>query len=181
MNATSQQVIKFHPSWIFSKIRFQYESVRNEKISIGLLASLHYAWFKGFQIGPMAKLYIGKKEAPNGTYLQVQSQFFSMSCTHTFYVMYTNFFEEFVQQTKKASGVGFGFGFGKQWIFGSKNNFVIDAMIGLKYHRIPTHAFYFSYVDKNEIFHENLLPKVIWYLTGPGSLLNNHLAIGYLF
>ncbi|MFQ3575570.1 MAG: DUF3575 domain-containing protein [Cytophagales bacterium] len=173
-------MIKFHPLWTFSKIRFQYENVRNERTTIGVLGSLHYAWFKGIQIGPQLRYYFGKHDAPKGAYLQLQAQVFSMQCTHTFFVNYANYQDEFTQ-TKRASGYGAGFGIGKQWLLGNHENIVIDLMFGLKYHRIPANAFFFSHTDKNGVYHEDDSPRNVWYVLGPGSIFNNHLGIGILF
>lgn len=174
-----KNVLKTFPLGFINKAKVGYEYALNENFSLGGNVALYYMLFKGFTFGPTARVYFSGK-APEGFCLQLQAHYFATSTTLVFED--ENFFggkDRYTYQ-RTATGVGGGLGFGYQLLFGKSQNISLDVMGGFKFLPVPERAFYARHVSLTGEVKE-LDYDFIWYLTGPGSFVNCHISVGFLF
>jgi hypothetical protein len=148
---TYKNLFTFAPLGIANKLRFRYERVVANNYSLGLQVSSYYGLYPGYQALLVGKYYKAKA-APLGRYFMQQIGVGQ----HTL-----------KDSDKKSSGVIIGIAVGNQSALDKEKRFILDFYIGLKATIMNDDAF--SYDVSN------------WYSTGPGSIFNCGLNLGFRF
>ncbi|MFQ3575584.1 MAG: hypothetical protein SNJ77_04020 [Cytophagales bacterium] len=175
-----KNVLKAFPIGFINKAKFGYEYAPNQNMTVGFNMALYYMLFKGVTLGPTLRLYF-TGTAPHGLFFQLQAHYFSTSTNISLTYDLGSGTRVTRNFTRSASGVGGGFGLGYQFLMGANGNVSLDLMAGLKYLPVPEGAFYVKDTDTfgNTIGEIDYTP--FWYLTGPGSIINCHISVGYAF
>lgn len=171
------QVITFAPLGFINKFRAKYEKPLNDNLSVGTYLNAYYAVFKGVRLDPFARLYPGGK-APKGFYLQgkLVVGYFNSKIEYEYeQITPTDTLTLKEPQWKSFPTFGGGLGLGYQFLIG-KSEFPIDLYLGFQYSKFTAP----QSIIKDNMRYETL-DDALWYLTGPGSLLNMNFGIGFSF
>lgn len=162
-----KNIVSVSPFRIWNGLRVKYERVHNEKLTYGAITTLYYASYPGVQVAPIARFYF-KKNAPEGFYAQakVVAGFFKHDYSYG----------EWEEQTQSFTSFGAGVAAGYQLFWGKNERWSIDANLGLKFvSSMPTPE---EYVTGGVV---GAFDKGIWATTGPGSIFDGLISIGYRF
>lgn len=155
------------PLGLVNKVRFKAEYVpMAKKRTYGSVVSLHYplvgtspvdvVHYSGLTIEPFVRWY--GKELGNGFYFQAKG--FAALIKYE-YALFAFFISDLEKGTIMSTGLGAGLGY--QYHFGKGNKWMVDSSIGLRI--TGSSDDYFEYTT--------------WYRSGPGSLVNPMILIGY--
>jgi hypothetical protein len=191
-------IIKISPLGLVNKVRLHYEHAFGNTVSGGLTGSAYYGWiFQGVKAEPFGRLYTSGT-APEGFYLQGKINGGAFSSKFPFIYVKEVYnpqgelmFEEAdakIRLNRNFTTVGGGAGLGYQKLAGKKKNIAIDFYVGANYNTYPTdlrtefrektfdesgNTVYTTYFPDYGVY--------VWYLTGPGSVINSSFAVGYVF
>ena len=128
--------------------------------------------FDGVRMDPFIRLYLGN-EAPKGIYLQAKVVVGYLNNS----LVYTDVDGNTIDGNWFASG-GAGINIGYQALTGKSENWVIDINIGFKLVTPVTGSKDITTSGGNNAY---AAENAIWYLSGPGSVFDGHIGIGYRF
>jgi hypothetical protein len=181
-NQEFKNVVSVSPFRIWNGLRIKYERPLNEKLTYGGILTGYYGSYPGVQLAPIARYYF-KGSAPEGFYAQAKivGGFYSRSISVDIYDRpydgllgrANHIGEEDRTQTFTSFGVGIAAGY--QLFWGKNNRWSIDINLGVKLtNAIP---------DPTLKDNENVISidNAAWLLTGPGSIVDGLISIGYRF
>ena len=154
-----RHIVGLSPFQLLSGVRVKYETPLNDRFSVGGLATFYYGNFPGFQLAPQARFFF-RENAPEGFYAQAKlvAGFHSLRNAYPS----VNF-----------SSFGAGVALGYQVFFGRDRRWTFDVNLGLKGVGGPPS-------QANE-WAEDAVNTTVWFLTGPGSIIDGLISIGYRF
>ena len=165
------QLISVAPIGLINKFRVKYERQINNDFTFGTYFNYYWGLYKGVRIDPIFRFYLGD-EAPEGVYLQAKLVIGYFKNPFTYYN------DQGVYQDGYWFGNGgAGVNIGYQTLTGKSNNWVIDINVGFKIVSPVGNPNDYTY-DGTDV---NAIENGIWYLTGPGSIFDGHIGIGYVF
>jgi hypothetical protein len=169
-NQELKTVVGVSPIRLWNGLRIKYERVLNDKVTYGGILTGYYASFPGVQLAPIARFYF-KKQAPEGLYAQAKVV---AGLFQNEYLASGN-----VKKKQTFFNTGAGIALGYQLLWGKDNRWSIDLNMGAKFvGSVPTPDDIAEGVEGN-------LGKVVdiasWHLTGPGSIFDGLVSIGYRF
>jgi len=162
----NRNALGFAPFGVVNKLRVKYEYATSQNSSIGAFGSIYYGFFPGFQISPFANFYT--TQAPLGLYVQFKMSYSTHSYVGGDGVLFNNPALKF-DPNDALSYLGPGIGLGYRHVVKETSSRIfVDLSIGGK--------LLFPLEDRTIEFEET-----IFYLTGPGSLFDAHVGVGYTF
>lgn len=148
---------------VTNKIRVKYEQAFNSVISAGVFGNYYYGLYQGFRVDPIVRIYfLGK--APSGLYAQIKGVFGQFTTEESAILNQNN------KEKVTFYNTGGGFGIGFQY---AGNTTAVDMGIGFKLVTgVPKYTKdNFQYQGDNAVF----------YSTGPGSIFDGLIAVGFSF
>lgn len=165
-NHVGESVVGISPVRLWNGLRIKYEFVFSEKLTFGGTGTYYYGMYPGFQIAPTGRYYL-KNNAPEGLYLQgkIVGGYYKTD-------WYTSEGED---TTKSFTNFGLGAAVGYQMLWGKNSQWSLDLNIGVKFvGNVPKW-------EDDEYGFASALDNATWYSTGPGSILDGLVSIGYRF
>jgi hypothetical protein len=178
-----KNVITFHPIGVVNKVRLKYEYAVAPNISIGAIGSAYYGIYPGIQVSPFLRYYFDA-EAPHGLYLQgsvpisVHNLTYGEGYDYLAYDPFSGAFyvaSSYKPREENFATAGLGLGLGYQIMTGKRKGIVIDIMIGAKFMIDAPEPVYPDFDGYNYTSVDT------WNATGPGSLFNGMLGVGFAF
>jgi len=167
-----ENIFSFAPGGFVNKIRLKFEQAYTKSASFGSHINIYYLLYKGVMIEPFYRYYFSAT-APVGIYAQLKASagFFMSKIDYTYE---DNFFSDTKEVRHIFPAYGGGMAAGYQWQ--TTKSKLIDVYVG--YRIIPFLAPTYKNIDG---FTYNTSYGILWYITGPGSILNCHVGLGYYF
>ena len=194
-------VIKIAPLGLFNKVRLQYEHAFSNSMAANITGTAHYGFlFQGLKAEPGLKFYTSGT-APEGFYFQIKANGGAYTSILPYVyvkevydpegnpvVLEDDGSEATVKLSRKFVSGGGGAGVGYQTFAGKKNNIALDFYLGVNYSSykkdLRTEFREKTTDDNGNTVYTTYMPDVgiyVWYLTGPGSVINSSVSIGYVF
>jgi hypothetical protein len=178
-----KDVVGVSPLRLWNGLRIKYERVLTPKITCGGILTGYYGLYPGVQLAPVARFYF-KGKAPEGFYLQAKivSGFFQSSYIDVVLdesgnpVKKRNGDNIYEDRKQLFSNFGAGIAAGYQFLWGTNNSWSVDINLGLKVvGNVPES-------NESDIWKiQSFVDSITWYLTGPGSIVDGLISIGYRF
>jgi hypothetical protein len=181
-NHEFKSVFGVSPFRLWNGLRLKYERVLTPKVTYGGILTGYYGSTPGIQLAPIARYYF-KGTAPEGFYAQAKivGSFQSRNITVDIYDRpYDGFWgsaNRIATEDRKQTFTSFGAGLaaGYQLLWGKNSRWSVDINLGVKFvGNIPEPT-----LKENEKTLD--LDNLGWYLTGPGSIVDGLVSIGYRF
>jgi hypothetical protein len=172
-----KQLITFSPMGFVDKLRVKYERSSSDNVSLGSFINIYYAGFKGIRLDPFIRFYPAGK-APKGFYIQAKA------IVGVFYSKIEYDFDQIVgtdtttlvsNKSETFLTYGAGLGLGHQFLMG-KSEVPLDIFLGFQYSKFGAPE---SVIIDNNRY--ETMDDAVWYMTGPGSILNMNFGIGFSF
>lgn len=191
--------VRVNPLGVVNKARGQAELGLGPQLGLGVVGSYYYAGnFRGPKLEPYARFYFSRRRFGHGFYGQVKlstgryTSNFEYDRTITTYRP-DGFLDKVeiqmpygrVRQTFSSTGGGAGAGY--QFRAGRSSRFVIDVYAGLQFLPLPEEVGDRTITTTDATGRRTVVDwstfddTELWYLTGPGSVLNGMVSVGYTF
>jgi hypothetical protein len=175
-------VVSVSPFRLLTGLRIKYERVLTPKITYGGILTGYYGSYPGVQLAPIARYYF-KEKAPEGFYAQVKIAAGFFQSSYSDVVLDSNGVPQNEYEDKKQSFTNFGAGIaaGYQLLWGKNNKWSIDINLGVKFvGNVPKPELYADdWISQSGV--ESAVDNTVWYFTGPGSIVDGLISIGYRF
>jgi len=169
---SKKQIFSVAPIGLINKFRVKYEIQLNNAFSTGSFFNYYWGLFKGVRMDPFVRLYLGD-ESPKGIYIQAKFVVGYLNNS----LVYTDINGNKIDGDWFTNG-GAGINVGYQTLTGKNENWVIDINIGFKLVTPVTGSQNITTSGGNDAY---VAENAIWYLSGPGSIFDGHIGIGYRF
>lgn len=157
---------------LYDGLRIKLEKPMNEKVTYGVLLTGYYKYYPGVQLAPFARFYF-KKRAPEGFYAQAKIVGGYYKSSYSYYDDDFNYIEKNEYFTSFGGGIAVGY----QLLWGNNDRWTIDVNLGIKAVGSPPQY-------SGNSFGGSLMSagnSIGWYATGPGSIIDGLVSVGYRF
>jgi len=183
--STGKNILTFAPLGIGNKLRFRFERVVGKSLTLGAQLSLFYGSYPGVQAVAVGRFYFADKAAPFGLYLMGQGGAAYHTATtveykNTYVPSSTGGRYIEVKSTSTLCTVGavIGGAIGYQGALDKKKRWVTDIYLGFK------GTIMSEDLNKIDVLlggSSSNVQGTTWALTGPGSIINCGINLGYRF
>lgn len=189
--------VRVAPLGVVNKARGHAELGLGPQVGVGVVGSYYYAGnFQGTKLEPYARFYFSRQRFGHGFYGQVKlstgryTSNFEYNRTVTTYRA-DGFLDDLrienpygrVRRSFRSTGGGAGAGY--QFRAGRSSRFVIDVYAGLQFLPLPADIGDHTTTSTDASGRRTVTDWTtfddveLWYLTGPGSVLNGMVSVGY--